>query len=66
MNEVKAFEDGSRWLLLAPVHIEKGRTLDEKLGVLLQQGFARVLVDNETHVLTNLQVPTLPIKKYCL
>ena len=48
INEVKSFEPESRWLLLAPVHIEKGRTLDEKLGVLLQQGFARVLVDNET------------------
>lgn len=48
VNEVKQQEPDSRWLLLAPVHIEKGRTLEEKLGVLLQQGFARILVDNET------------------
>ncbi|RYZ83638.1 MAG: excinuclease ABC subunit A, partial [Proteobacteria bacterium] len=33
--------------LLAPIHTEKGRTLEEKLGVLLQQGFARILADNE-------------------
>ncbi|MXN93145.1 excinuclease ABC subunit UvrA [Flavobacterium sp. Sd200] len=48
INEVKQLEEGSRWLLLAPVHTEKGRTIEEKLGVLLQQGFARILVDNET------------------
>lgn len=47
VNEVKALAPDSRWLLLAPIHIEKGRTLEEKLGVLLQQGFARILVDNE-------------------
>lgn len=45
--EVKKLEPESRWLLLSPVHTEKGRTLEEKLGVLLQQGFARILVDNE-------------------
>jgi excinuclease ABC subunit A len=48
INEVKKLEPESRWLLLAPVHIEKGRSLEEKLGVLLQQGFARILADNET------------------
>ncbi|MBF01258.1 MAG: excinuclease ABC subunit A [Flavobacterium sp.] len=48
VNEVKGFEQNSRWLLLAPIHIEKGRTIEEKLGVLLQQGFARILADGET------------------
>lgn len=47
INEVKSFDEDSRWLLLAPIHIEKGRSIAEKLGVLLQQGFARILVDNE-------------------
>ncbi|MEZ4853999.1 excinuclease ABC subunit UvrA [Flavobacterium sp.] len=44
---VKTFELDSKWLLLAPIHLEKDRTLDDKLKVLLQQGFARVLVKNE-------------------
>ncbi|MDV6168588.1 excinuclease ABC subunit UvrA [Flavobacterium sp. DG1-102-2] len=66
MNEVKAFEADSRWLLLAPVHIEKGRTLDEKLGVLLQQGFARVLVDNETTRLDELPGVDLANKEVLL
>ena len=48
INDVKTFEMDSKWLLLAPIPIEKGRTLEEKLGVLLQQGFSRILVGNET------------------
>jgi excinuclease ABC subunit A len=48
VNQVKTFAIGSRWLLLSPIHSEKDRTLEEKLGVLLQQGFSRILVNNET------------------
>jgi excinuclease ABC subunit A len=47
MNDVKALETDSKWLLLAPIYAEKGRTIDEKLKVLLQQGFARIFVDGE-------------------
>jgi excinuclease ABC subunit A len=45
--EVKKFDLDSKWLLLAPIHLEKGRKLEDKLNVLLQQGFARILVDKE-------------------
>ncbi|NRT15679.1 excinuclease ABC subunit A [Flavobacterium sp. 28A] len=45
--DVKKLELDSKWLLLAPIHLEKGRKLEDKLKVLLQQGFARILVDNE-------------------
>ena len=44
---VKELPMDSKWLLLAPIHLEKGRKLEDKLNVLLQQGFARILVDNE-------------------
>lgn len=47
VNKVKTFENESKWLLLAPIFLEKDRKLDDKLKVLLQQGFARILVDNE-------------------
>jgi excinuclease ABC subunit A len=47
VNEVKKFDLESRWLLLAPIHLENGRKLEDKLKVLLQQGFARILVDNQ-------------------
>ncbi|WP_062060286.1 excinuclease ABC subunit UvrA [Aquimarina longa] len=39
---VKSFENGEKLLLLAPIHIEKGRTLEGKLKVLQQQGYARI------------------------
>jgi excinuclease ABC subunit A len=47
VNEVKNLSPNSRWLLLSPIHLEEGRQLEDKLKVLLQQGFARILVDNE-------------------
>ena len=47
INDVKQLEINSKWLLLAPIHLEEGRQLEDKLKVLLQQGFSRILVDNE-------------------
>ena len=47
VSEVKKFDLDSKWLLLAPIHLEKGRKIEDKLNVLLQQGFARILVDGE-------------------
>lgn len=47
ISDVKSLPLESRWLLLAPIHLEEGRQLEDKLKVLLQQGFARILVDNE-------------------
>jgi excinuclease ABC subunit A len=47
INEVKTFTPDSKWLLLAPIHLEEGRKLEDKLKVLLQQGFARILLNNE-------------------
>jgi excinuclease ABC subunit A len=48
VKKVTEFEIGSRWLLMAPIVLEKDRPLEDKLKALLQQGFARILVDNET------------------
>lgn len=45
---IQSLEIDSKWLLLAPIHLEEGRKLHDKLNVLLQQGFARVLIDNQT------------------
>ena len=47
VTDVKSMELDSKWMLLAPIHLEEGRKLEDKLKVLLQQGFARILVDNE-------------------
>lgn len=47
VSDVKTLALDSKWLLLAPIHLEEGRQLEDKLKVLLQQGFARILVNNE-------------------
>ncbi len=47
INTVKTIEIDSKWLLLAPIHLEEGRKLEDKLKALLQQGFARIVVGNE-------------------
>jgi len=57
--DVKTFEIESKWLLLAPIHLEDGRMLEDKLKVLLQQGFARILVNNEMVRLDTLEQHSL-------
>ena len=47
INYVRSFEEGSKLLLLSPVHIEEGRNLQEKLNVLLQQGYSRIKAGDE-------------------
>lgn len=44
---VKSFEERSKLLLLAPVHVEKGRSLEEKIKVLAQQGYSRIKIKDE-------------------
>jgi excinuclease ABC subunit A len=53
-------------VLLAPIHLEEGRKLEDKLKVLLQQGFARVLVDNEMVRLDELEQHKLDNKDILL
>lgn len=47
LNLVKSFDDGDKLLLLAPISLEEGRTMTDKLKVLQQQGYARVKHKNE-------------------
>ena len=44
LNYIKTFQDGDKLLLLAPIHLEEGRTMEDKLKVLNQQGYARIKV----------------------
>lgn len=55
IDDVKTFDAGSRWLLLAPVQAEDGRNIQEKLKILLQQGFSRISVNDETLRLDELE-----------
>ena len=66
LNAVKTFSIDSKWLLLSPIHLEKGRQLEDKLKVLLQQGFARILVNNEMVRLDELDQHSLDNKDILL
>lgn len=66
MNTVKTFPLDSKWLLLSPIHLEEGRKLEDKLKVLLQQGFARILVNNEMVRLDELEQHSLDNKDILL
>jgi len=47
VNFVKEFPDRTKLLLLAPIYVEEGRDLDEKIKILAQQGYSRIKVDDE-------------------
>jgi excinuclease ABC subunit A len=64
--KVKTFDLDSKWLLLSPIHLEEGRKLEDKLKVLLQQGFARILVNNEMVRLDELDQHSLDNKDILL
>ena len=44
---IKTFPEGKKLLLLAPIQLEEGRTMENKIQALAQQGYARVKVSNE-------------------
>jgi excinuclease ABC subunit A len=64
--DVKKIGIDSKWLLLAPIHLEQGRTLEDKLKALLNQGFSRILVNNETVRLDDVDSQTLHKKDILL
>ena len=44
---IKQLEEGEKLLLLSPISLENGRTMADKLKVLLQQGYARIQINEE-------------------
>jgi excinuclease ABC subunit A len=66
ISDVKKIEIDSKWLLLAPIHLENGRALEDKLKALLNQGFSRILVNNETIRLDEIDGHTLDNKDILL
>ncbi|EMQ94103.1 Excinuclease ABC subunit A [Xanthomarina gelatinilytica] len=47
LNFIKTYNEREKLLLLAPIHLEKGRTMEDKIKVLQQQGYARIKIGNE-------------------
>lgn len=46
LNYIKSYNTGEKLLLLAPIHLENGRSMENKLKVLLQQGYARIKIND--------------------
>ena len=44
INYIKTFETGDKLLLLSPIQLEEGRTMENKLQALQHQGFARIKI----------------------
>lgn len=44
---IKGFEEEEKLLLLAPILLEEGRTMKNKLKALAQQGYSRIKIKNE-------------------
>ncbi|KAB1071406.1 excinuclease ABC subunit UvrA [Tamlana haliotis] len=47
INHIKTFPEREKLLLLAPIILEEGRTMEDKLKTLNQQGYARIKVNDE-------------------
>lgn len=47
LHFLKTCSEGEKLLLLAPIYLEEGRSMEDKLKVLNQQGYARIKVNNE-------------------
>ncbi len=46
ISYIKTFSEGEKLLLLAPIYLEEGRSIEDKLKTLQQQGYARIQVNN--------------------
>lgn len=63
INYIKEYPEGEKLLLLAPIYLEEGRTMENKIQALAQQGYARVKVNNTvTRIDDALKTKTLPKK----
>lgn len=64
LNHIMSFQERDKLLLLAPIYLEEGRTMADKLKTLQQQGYARVKVNNEVVRIDDIK-PLLNKKRFC-
>ena len=62
INYIKEFPEGEKLLLLAPIYLEEGRTLENKLQALSQQGYARVKFEDTVLRIEDLKGKSIPKK----
>ncbi|WP_282135840.1 excinuclease ABC subunit UvrA [Seonamhaeicola maritimus] len=56
LDYLKTFPEGEKLLLLAPIYLEEGRTMADKLKALQQQGYARIKVKSNVVRIDEAQV----------
>jgi len=47
VDYIRILPEGEKLLLLSPIHLEEGRTMENKIKALAQQGYARVKIADE-------------------
>jgi excinuclease ABC subunit A len=47
LDQIKSYEEGTKLIVLAPIHIDQNRSLDQILNLFTQQGYARIQVNGE-------------------
>lgn len=44
---VRQYSEGTRFVVLSPIHMPEGRTLEKQLRMYVQEGFVRLWIDND-------------------
>jgi excinuclease ABC subunit A len=57
VNAMNALPTGTRVMVASPLHIKKGRKLNDELNLLLSKGFARVLINHEVKFIEEILNP---------
>jgi excinuclease ABC subunit A len=47
LDQIKSCEEGTKLIVLAPIHIDQNRSIDKILALFEQQGYARIQVNGE-------------------
>ncbi|MDG1824314.1 MAG: excinuclease ABC subunit UvrA [Flavobacteriaceae bacterium] len=47
LDQIKSYEEGTKLIVLAPIHLDQNRSLDQILNLFAQQGYARIQVNGE-------------------
>ncbi|HLV92507.1 MAG TPA: excinuclease ABC subunit UvrA [Aequorivita sp.] len=62
LNFIKEFPEREKLLLLSPIHLEEGRSMENKLQAITQQGYSRIKVYGEVLRIDEITNTTLPDK----
>lgn len=59
VNFVRTFPEGAKLLLLSPVHLEEGRSMQNKIQTLAQQGYSRLKIKDKVVRIDSLDAKSL-------